>query len=85
MSKIEDSVYKTYSAKVEHVEKSERRNTPEYDKIKIRDYDRDDGSYFIDKTVLFDGDINDLTDSILFDSKIYSLFENIKNPLIIDE
>ena len=40
---------------------------------------------FIEKGVLFEGELNDLIDSLSIEDKVYGLFLNIKNPLIIDE
>ena len=41
-------------------------------------------SHFIEEGVIFRGNPEELIDSLTFDTKVYDLFLNIKNPLILD-
>ena len=47
--------------------------------------DNDEGGRFINTAILFVGSPEQLLESIQKDTKIYSLFLNIKNPLILDK
>lgn len=47
-------------------------------------YTKEFSSHYIEEGVIFRGSPEELIDALTFDTKIYDLFLNIKNPLIID-
>ena len=47
-------------------------------------YTKEFSSYYIEEGVIFRGSPEELIDALTFDTKVYDLFLNIKNPLIID-
>mgnify|MGYP003498279199 FL=1 len=47
------------------------------------DFEKEMGSRLIEEGVLFNGTPEQLIESLRFDDKVYSLFLNIKNPLVL--
>ena len=84
LTKVEDEYYYSgnYTFKV--------KKTTFHDKTRIEisiddSYNKEFfSSHYIEEGVIFKGSPEELIDSLTFDTKVYDLFFNIKNPLIID-
>lgn len=84
LTKVEDEYYYSgnYTFKI-------RQNTSVYGEtgieISIDDsYNKSFSSFYSEKGVIFRGSPEELIESLTFDTKVYDLFLNIKNPLILD-
>lgn len=85
LTKAEDKYYYSgnYTFKVK-TEGSSRGKTRI--KISIDDsYSKGFSSHYTEEGVVFRGSPEELIDSITFETKVYDLFFNIKNPLILDD
>lgn len=84
LTKAEDKYYYSgnYTFKVK-TEGSSRGKTRI--KISIDDsYSKEFSSIYTEEGVIFRGSPKELIDSLIFETKVYDLFLNIKNPLILD-
>ena len=85
LTKVEDEYYysRNYTFKV--------KKTTFHDKTRIEisiddSYNKEFfSSHYIEKGVIFRGSPKELIESLTFDTKVYDLFFNIKNPLILDD
>ena len=85
LTKAEDKYYYSgnYTFKVK-TEDSSRGKTRI--KISIDDsYSKEFSSNYTEEGVIFRGSPKELIDSLTFETKVYDLFLNIKNPLILDD
>lgn len=85
LTKAEDEYYYSgnYTFKVK-TEDSSRGKTRI--KISIDDsYSKEFSSNYTEEGVIFRGSPKELIDSLTFETKVYDLFLNIKNPLILDD
>lgn len=85
LTKAEDEYYysRNYTFKV--------KKTTFHDKTRIKisiddSYNKEFfSSHYIEEGVIFRGSPKELIESLTFDTKVYDLFLNIKNPLILDD
>lgn len=84
LTKAEDEYYysRNYTFRVKQRTSIHGRNSVE---ISIDDsYIKEFSSYYTEEGIIFRGSPEELIESLTFDTKVYDLFLNIKNPLIID-
>lgn len=84
LTKAEDKYYYSgnYTFKVKKEDSSRGKTRIE---ISIDDsYSKRFSSYYTEEGVIFRGSPKELIDSLTFETKVYDLFLNIKNPLILD-
>ena len=84
LTKAEDEYYYSGNYTFRIVQKTSIHGKTSIE-ISIDDsYTKEFSSYYTEKGVIFRGSPEELIDSLTFDTKVYDLFLNIKNPLIID-